>query len=921
MKLEQIFKILNLNKLTKEQSTAVLSDDMPILISASAGSGKTSVLSKRYIYKLLTSNGIKTTKNMLVLTFAKSAANEMFERIFNTILNLSEEYPKNLTFKKIKNSISKNLITTIDSFCFNIVKENFRSLNINPNFKLISSLEIMQMKDKILNEIFEIEQNKNKENFENICNYFKLKDTKGLKDAILKIYDNSKSMPFPKIYIKNLIKQYINPQDLETSEFFSEIKRNILEELFEIKNLLLLAINNLTQDLLKFNFEPSIKKTIFKIDLLKDVINKIPYDELKINIENFKFEPFPKYNKNNNPFNQVLANEIKKTYIAPAKKILTKLKENLISKEQYLNDFKQQKLIVSAIINITLKFYAKLENEKKQNNVLEFSDLIVKTLSLFSKMNLDEKISLTNLGKKYSNMFREVLVDEFQDVNKAQNLLIKILSNNNKNLFAVGDLKQSIYGFRDADTSIFLDKKNKYQNNLKKGMLINLNENFRSNLEVINTVNFLFSNIMSSSFGKINYKKDEILKSSNTKQNEKYTTEIHILDNNQETNKLELEISHIANTINDMIQKKFQIYENNKYRDCKPKDFAVLFRSDKNAMNILCENLSKLNINFFCLNNINFLESYEISILISLLKIIDNPLLDIPFCAVALSPMFNFSNQELLDIKIKNQDENLFTSFKKSKNKKCKNLISTLKKLKKISINNNLEDLINEIYNMDCFLKIFTKVKFNIINSKNLELFLEITKKYTDYDKFGISGFIRHLESIKDENAEININTNFYNNAVNIMTIHKSKGLEFPIVILPLISKKFNEKEFKKPILISSKFGIVFKNSSTKTLSRYNTIPFTASVIYEKLKQKEEEQRLLYVATTRAKNKIIFTTTDLNNKFDQIQTQMIQMQKSYNVNFKYINNFYEWILYGMFSNSTITPIKNHTKIKNDEFSS
>ena len=403
MKQEDIFKILDIENLTTSQKQAVLKTKTPILVSASAGSGKTFILTKRYIYKILSSKNIKKVKKILVLTFAKAAAQEMFNRINNEILNISK---KNKNLIKIKNMLSKNNITTIDSFCYKIVRENFKSCGVSPNFKIISNAEINPLKNFILDLIFQKELNKNKNNFQELCDYFSLSSDKELKESILKIYEKSKTMPFPLEYIKSLKENFKIPEDLEKSKFLEEIKDDIKDKLDEIKNLLNMAIFSLKEDVITKNcFTPSLQQTIKNIEKIEFEIKNLTYEETKNIVKNFNFESFKRYNKKTNAFDKDLAEKIKKNYITPAKAIKDSLQEYIIPKEEYLKDFDEQKNFALNLINLTIKFYEKLELEKRKKNILEFSDLLIKTINLFINFSNKNEKNLTTIGKKYSTKY------------------------------------------------------------------------------------------------------------------------------------------------------------------------------------------------------------------------------------------------------------------------------------------------------------------------------------------------------------------------------------------------------------------------------------------------------------------------------------------------------------------------------------
>lgn len=914
---EKIIKILKINLMTANQKKAILSNNPPILVSSSAGSGKTTVLTKRYLFKILTDKNFNSN-HFLALTFSNEAAKEMFNRIFNEIENFLKQQPKNQNLKKIKNSISKKNITTIDSFCFNLIKKNHKNLNISPNFKMVSQEEIFNLKNKVLNFVLEKEYLKNSENFLKLTDYFNLNSSDGLKTAILKIYNKAKVTGFFNEYLKNILKSYCFPEEFKQNELLKEIKNNILEKVKQTEILTKLAINLLKKDENSKNVLTSLKINNLNIKKLETKIKNSSYYKINNILQNFKFEAIAKYNKKTNPFNKELVELIKKTYLNPAKKIISSLFEVLKTKEENLKDLKNQKEIVKQIIFLTIKFSKKLKSTKRKKNILEFSDLITNTLKLLIKNKTNKKLTLTNLAKKLSKQFKEILVDEFQDINPAQNLLIKILSNDGKNLFLVGDLKQSIYGFRDSDSTIFLKLKKELEDNKKKGELIYLNKNFRSKKEVTGSINFLFGQLMSKNFGGVNYKKtDFLICKKNLKENENYNTELHILKNFENEEKIKLEMAHIATTIKKMITEKFIIQKNNKKRSCKPKDFAILLRSDKEALKPLCDELKKLKIDFLSFCDVNFLNSFEVSLLTSVLKLINNPFLNIPFLAVIFSNMFNFKKEEIIKLRINCYDKSFYEIFKNSKEKKCKIVIDFIENFRKKALKTTLEELIKKILNSNTFLKIFKTTSFDETKSENLNLFLKTAKKYKDYFKLGLSGFLEHLVGLK--NQEFKVKTNLkLKNAVKIMTIHKSKGLEFPIVFVPLLNKKFNETDFKDHTITSFKFGLGLKHSNKNILQKYNTLPFYAAMFLEKKLQKEEELRLLYVALTRAEQKIILTATDEKklNKIKQNQFNNLVLPACY---LKNKNSFYDWVLEAFLRNKNVKLSKNIIDFEDENF--
>lgn len=898
---KELFDCLKINLMTKSQKQAVLSEETPILLSASAGSGKTFVLSTRVIFKLLNSQNQIYPQDLLVVTFAKSAAKEMFERISLQMKNLITKYPNNKNLYRQYSLLSQSNITTIDSFCSNLLREKFELLNISPNFRIAEEAEMCEIKSQILDEIFEEQYDKSPKNFQMLCDYFSLNSDLNLKSALLEIYQKSRTYPFPKIYLSRIVDKYKYPSKLDDSDWAREVKNGIYDNINKSKFLLLNSLTYMDDPILRKSFSPCIKAFISQLEAAAHKIKLTKYSEISTILNQIHFPNFPRYNKKTNEFDQDLCNEIKSKYINPAKKIISSLSNYIVTEEQYEHDLNQQLPILQKLVDLSFEFYEKMEQKKQKLNLLEFSDLLLKSLELLA-IPYEDGFTLTDIGKEMSKYFKEILVDEFQDVNKAQDMLFHILSDNGKNLFMVGDIKQSIYRFRQADPEVFLNHRQIYSKDNTKGTLINLNNNFRSQKEITNATNFLFGQIMTEDFGGSNYKNGEqLFSSSNIISKENMFTELHIITNDtDEESNLEYEAKHIANKIKLMITEKFKINDGNLVRPCEPKDFAILFRSGGQIPKVIGKYLSELNIPFISSSDSGYLDSYEVSITVSLLKIINNPLLDIPLCAVLLSPIFNFSTDELAEIRITYKDKPLYTAIKESQNDKCNIFIKELSTLRQKSAVLTISQLLQEIYNHDSFFSLFALSNFNNQKFYNLQLLLHHAEEYEQFSDYGLSGFLRTLDKYTEKDS-INLNSSCGTqsqsaNAVNIMTIHKSKGLEFPIVFVSFCAKRFNEKDFNKPILFSSKFGISLKHSNPSKFSRYNTLQFNASVLSEKNDMKAEELRLLYVAMTRAKNKLILTAIDNDQKYkNNISSNSLLLSSSY---CKSQNSFYDWILAG-----------------------
>lgn len=901
-----ISSILNLKKLTKDQQHAIVCKT-PALICASAGSGKTFTLCNRILFKLLNPKNNITAQDILIVSFTKAAANEIFNRIKAKLQSLIQQFPNNNFFKKQMNFLNQNCVTTIDSFCSNFLKENFEHCKISPNFKIGNEIEMFSLKQKIITNIFIQENEKNPKNFQQLIDYFSLNSSDILKKAILTIFEKSRTNPFPEQFLNNLTKLYKNPTSIDKNiKLTNPVKQEIIDRITHAQFLILSSQNYMNDPILKKNFEPILMNAAKNLKALAHEIESNTFSKINEKILNFEFESLPRYNKKNNNFDLELAKFIKSKFLIPAKKIINSIKQLQITNAQFINDCKIQKPIIYKLVNLCFKFAKNLETYKQSENIIEFSDLLIKTINVLAKpvKNEPTNFQLTTLGKLTQNKFKEILIDEFQDINKPQELLFKILSQNNKNLFAVGDLKQSIYRFRQAEPEIFLN----YIENFKKNnkTIIYLKHNFRSHFEITNSINFLFSQIMTKNFGGANYKATETLASAlNFKPSKQHLTELHILTTNKNSciNKNQFTMKYIAEQIYNLIKSKFQVTENDHLTSCQPKHCAVLFRSDNQLSNFLCEELTKLNIPFQINNKNEFLKTYEISILISILKIIDNPLDDIAFCAICLSPILNFSTKTIFEIKSSNNQTSIFMAFTNSKNKTCLNFIEKILNLRQQTTQMPPSQLIQKIYNSKFFNKIIIN---NLKESKQiLNNFQNFLNFVNDLEQNEPNLNLKNLINILKTKNEFNLNFHSQQsntitqlNAVQIMTIHKSKGLQFPIVFLAMCEKKFNEQDFHMPLIVSNKFGIGLKHSEPKKLMRYNTLPFNCIAIDEKNQAKAEELRLLYVAMTRAQQKLFLIANDNDNKFKNttLPKQTI-LPESFCRN---KTSFYDWLIAGFF---------------------
>ena len=928
---------------TKEQKQAIDEKGQNILVAAAAGSGKTAVLVERIINKIL--NEKIDIDKLLVVTFTNAAASEMRERILEAIYKKLDENPENEELQKQIILLNKSNICTIDSFCLEIVKNNFYELeNISPNFRIGDNNEIELLKQEIIEEIFEKKYEEENQNFEKLIKtYTTYKDDTPLKDLILKIYSYICSNPFPEKWLKQKIEMY--NLDKNTEIDFSEniwgknILNNIEEIVIDGIETLKKVRDELNQDKELELFYNTVLGDINKLEFIKKNLDN--WDKTYGIICNTEFEKWPlkKVKSDLKEYAKKVRDDVKKK--------IKKIETNLIicnSKEAY-QDMSEMYTILNNLQELILQFKLEFTNIKRQKNIADFHDIEHLALSLLIKEknnNKDEDgldFEVTEIAKMYQEKFQEIAIDEYQDSNLVQEYILTSVSKNN-NIFMVGDVKQSIYKFRQAMPELFLNKYNNYskKDDLKNGdnLKIQLFKNFRSRKNVLDFTNAIFQNIMSTTLGDIDYTREEYLNLGATyseiEQNQ--NIEIDILnitkDNRNEVEEdkkvdgeesekienlenIEIEARYVANKIEKLIKEKYQVWDKKKasYRDITYKDIVILLRATKMPAPIFEQELIKLNIPVFSDTSGEYLDTIEIQTIINLLKVIDNPTSDIPLLTVLKSSIGAFTDNDLVEIRLTDKHDNFYNTLIKSKidvkpelKEKIDKILNNLEIWRKEKEYLSLDELIWKIYLDTGFYHYVGLMPNGMLRQANLKMLFEKAKNFEKASFKGLYNFIAFIEKTRlnsgDMGAAKIIGEN--DDVVRIMSIHKSKGLEFPVVFLSNASKQFNEMDLKQDILLHQQMGIGVKYIDYDKQIKYDTISKIAINNKVKVENIAEEMRVLYVALTRAKEKLIVTGTikDYEKKLEKLQEQIDiykkQDDKINHILVKKYKSYMDWIL-------------------------
>lgn len=871
----------------------------------------------------------------------------MKERVLNAIYEKLEADPENKNLQRQIILINKASICTIDSFCLDVVKNNFFELeNISPNFRIGDTSEVEILKQEVLEEIFEKKYEENDEAFLKLINtYTSYKDDSPLKDMILKIYTYIQSSPFPEKWLDEHIEMF-NLKDKLEEDFSSTQWGKILLE--EVKEELIDDIKTL-QDIDKPLLEDeNLEK--FEQTIAGDIKQ---FETLESNLDNWNrsYEIYNNINFSTWPRNKVdseIKDEAKKIRDYIKKKFNNKLSKILISDSKNANqDIYSMHGTLKNLQNLILEFGQEFSKKKREKNLVDFSDIEHFALNILLKVDENGNVEQTEIAKKYQEKYEEIAIDEYQDSNLVQEYIMTAVSKNN-NIFMVGDVKQSIYKFRQAMPELFLSKYNTYKGTndrtQNQDLKIQLFKNFRSRKNILDFTNIVFENIMSSKLGDVDYTEEEFLNlgsSDYEEANQNLKTEIDIIDvkedeksyvnsdiqehdegndddddnNLERLENVELEARYVAHKIKNLIESKYQIYDrkNKNFRDITYKDIVILLRSTKDKANIFERELINLNMPVFSDTSQEYLDSIEIDTVMSVLKIIDNPIQDIPLVAVLRSSIGNFTDNELIQIRLSDKQDDFYTAMRKARidvdselSKKIETFLEQLQQWRKEQEYLALDELIWKIIYVDTnYYNDVLKMPNGIIRQENLKMLFERAKQYEKASFKGLYNFIKFIEKIKLSSGDLGaaklIGEN--DNVIRIMSIHKSKGLEFPVVFLANTAKQFNMQDVKlDPILLNQDLGIGAKYIDYNMQVEYDTL--TRAAVKNKILNENisEEMRILYVALTRAKEKLFITAVmnDAKKDMDNLEIQKQRYKKTDGkinlILLKKYKRYIDWIL-------------------------
>lgn len=923
-------------KWTKEQLEVIESRECNLLVAAAAGSGKTAVLVERIIQMITSRENPIDIDKLLVVTFTNAAASEMRERIGDAIGKALDENPENKHLQNQLVLLNKSSITTIHSFCLDVIKSNFHRINLDPNFRIGDQTECAILKQEAIEEVFEDLYEERDEGFLNLVeSYAERGGDKEVQDIILGIYSFAMASPEPKKWLIDSAERFNIDENFDFSQ--SIWARAILDTVKIEINGLCLNMERALKEVESIEeletFAEKLSVEYKKIADISQACNK-SWDEAYKKMASMSFENYvkgvkriskdaPSYIKESKEKAKTIRDKTKKSLESIVSATFNKDNDSIREEIKYLYN------IVKPISSVVLRFEEEYSNKKREKGIIDFNDIEHFALNILTDVDEKGNIVPSDIAVGYRNKFYEIFIDEYQDSNLVQEVLLKAVANTETpNRFMVGDVKQSIYRFRQAKPELFLQKYNNY--NDKKGSShrkIMLYKNFRSREEVVDAVNYIFENIMNENIGEIEYTEKERLNlgaNFNVDTDEKSiiggATEIHLIQkdnkldddiindkddriNNKENeieeeeklDNIQLEARMVGNIIKDLMKvnedgKIQKVYDKgiDGYRPVEFRDIVILLRATSAWAPVFADELMNMDIPTYADVGVGYFDTIEIKTILSLLQIIDNPMQDIPLISVLKSPIFGFTPEDLIDIRVQSKDKIFYEvlkstaeydGFTDSQNEnesefipseecinKSKDFLIKLKEFKEKSMYMSTDEFIWYLYTRTGYYAYVGALPGGSQRQANLKVLFERAKQFEETSLKGIFNFVNFIEKLKKSSSDMGSAKTLGENAnvVRIMSIHKSKGLEFPVVICSAMGKNFNTQDFKKSILYHHNLGY-----GPQFVDYERRISFP-SIAKEALKSKinienlSEEMRVLYVAFTRAKEKLIITGSTRN---------------------------------------------------------
>ncbi len=896
---------------TEDQQRAICETGGNILVSAAAGSGKTAVLIERILKAVQEKTDID---RLLVVTFTTAAAAELRERLYFSLQRKldSEDLPAEQArrLSRQQTLLSKSYVTTIHAFCQNVIKSNSVESGIDASFRIADSGEIAMLREDVMDDVIEAWYQTEASSFFRLIDvYGSYRSDRGLIDQIFSLYDFAQSSPDPELWLQKQ-KESFDPEkisDFTETSWCADLVRDLLITAVSYQENFL----RLTELCRRFGIAEYLDMLERDIPVLEKTVRALQqceaagtastkWKDLYQTISAMRFERAPVMTAKRKAAYDEAALAAAAAVKEERTKLVNKIKDALLSKmgdspEAPYEDLALLKEDMACLIDVTLNFSETYAKRKREMHLLDFNDLEHIAFRTLSVREADGSLRKSEVAERYSAYFEEVYIDEYQDTNELQDAILSLVSRSGgaparANLFLVGDVKQSIYGFRQARPDLFASKYKKYGRQPSADKLVILNRNFRSRQSVLTSVNRVFRKIMTEHTCGISYGEEEALHfgaSYYPEDREDRETELYVIRrgkaNREESPNYEAEAT--AEIVKDLIDRNYQVYDRTTgaLRGITFRDIVILMRapSSGNLGETYAQSLKKRGIPAYYAEDGGFFANAEVNILLSFLKVIDNPLQDIHFVAM-MRNVYGFQDSDLAEIKADNlrrgaEEESFYEmclhySGAPALRERLNRLTERVAALRKISLHIPVSELVWTLMQENHFYEHLKTGPLGELHTANINILYARAIIYDNSTNKGLFRFLYYFDNLKKRKGDLAEAAAAAEgmNVVRIMSIHKSKGLEFPVVILSETGKSFNKKDTGAPLLKHRLLGLGPTCYREDLKVKYPSVMKFCVARRLEADNQAEEMRILYVAMTRAAEKLILTGS-IRTEFDKYQ--------------------------------------------------
>ena len=880
-------------KWTPEQESAIIApkdsslDNQTLLVAAAAGSGKTAVLVERIITRLKDMDNPLSVQELMVVTFTKAAAQEMSARIGLALakaMESTEDAAMQERLERQLNLLPSAHISTLHSFCQWVIRSYFYKLDINPTARIGNEAEMALLQQEVLADLLTKSYEEGLYNIYELADFFSDdKSDAGLTAKIMSLYNYAMSLANPDGWLRKALEPYkeamtVNPSETLWGQYMWDQHVAVIDRIRE-------RLERMEQILLD-PVGPHKWQNIYDNQLaaLSMLSNAQTWDDMGEACKHTDTFIKDRFNK--------LGEEVDPSLQAEFKSLGSQNKDDLkamqaavftVPEATLQEQFKAQYPIIEGLVELTIAFHKAYRDMKQEQGIMDFSDLEHLCLALLVELGTEDDPQPSDVAKELQDTFKEIMVDEYQDTNGVQETIINLISRVD-NRFYVGDVKQAIYSFRMADSSLFMEKYNTYGDTDAVERRIDLAKNFRSHENILAATNFLFYQIMTEEAAELNYTEAESLIPGRIVENapEDWVggdVELQLLDVSKDTlsasesdvdegddpENNERELDFIIQKIKEIHAAKKQVQNpDGTFRQIEWRDFAILRRSLAGWGTRAVEAMRQAGIPAVVNERDGYFEAQEIQLLLALLSIIDNPEQDLPMAAVLHSGLVGLDANELGALRLSGEGSlwSLMPAYAEAaQDERLLSFIGHMERWRTLSRRHGVTDLLWDIYESQDYVNYVGAMPNGLVRRANVLALYDRAKGYEASGFRGLFRFLRFVESLRDSNQDMPLANvvSEADNVVRLMTIHKSKGLEFPVVFLSGMQKKFNMMDLRSELLIDKNAGLGLKGYFPDIRVSFPTMPWFYVKDVKEATLKAEEERILYVALTRARDKLIMT--------------------------------------------------------------